>query len=341
MSVHKPASSISRRDFLVSGPAAAAVITSSAFGNRYSDNKLKKSEPVKRREKILLDTDIGSDIDDAVCLAYLLANPMCDLLGISIVTGEAELRARLASALCKAAGREIPIALGAETPLLVDQRQKLAPQAAALGDWPHDSGFAPNQAIALMRDLVRANPGQVTLLSIGPLTNIALLFKLDPELPRLLKAFVSMAGKFTDTPSPWGPTEWNAVVDPHATAIACRSNPPLHRFVGLDVTLRVFMKPDEVRTRFESVPLLRPVYDFSKVWFAERDILHFHDPLAAATVFNPGICVYERGDIQVELKDADLLGVTGWETNPQGRHEAAMDVSPEAFFEEYFSVFRV
>jgi inosine-uridine nucleoside N-ribohydrolase len=60
-------------------------------------------KPLKKRQKILLDTDIGSDIDDAVCLAYLLANPMCDLLGISIVTGEAELRARLASALCKPA----------------------------------------------------------------------------------------------------------------------------------------------------------------------------------------------------------------------------------------------
>jgi len=59
--------------------------------------------------KILLDTDIGSDIDDAVCLAYLLANPDCDLLGITTVTGDTVKRASMASVLCKIAGRNIPI----------------------------------------------------------------------------------------------------------------------------------------------------------------------------------------------------------------------------------------
>ena len=72
--------------------------------------------------KILLDTDIGSDIDDAVCLAYLLANPKCELLGITTVTGEAIKRAQMASALCTVAGKEVPIYPGAENPLLVAQK---------------------------------------------------------------------------------------------------------------------------------------------------------------------------------------------------------------------------
>ena len=83
-------------------------------------------------EKLILDTDIGSDIDDAVCLAYLLAQPRCDLLGITTVTGEADKRAMMASALCKAAGKSIPIYPGCEQPLLVAQGQPQAPQAAAL-----------------------------------------------------------------------------------------------------------------------------------------------------------------------------------------------------------------
>jgi inosine-uridine nucleoside N-ribohydrolase len=66
--------------------------------------------------KLLLDTDIGSDIDDAVCLAYLLAQPECELLGITTVSGEPEKRAMLASALCKAAGKEPPILPGAARP---------------------------------------------------------------------------------------------------------------------------------------------------------------------------------------------------------------------------------
>ncbi len=62
--------------------------------------------------KVLLDTDIGSDIDDAVCLAYLLAQPACELMGITTVTGEGQGRAMMASALCQLAGQDVPIYIG-------------------------------------------------------------------------------------------------------------------------------------------------------------------------------------------------------------------------------------
>ena len=68
-------------------------------------------------EKIILDTDIGGDIDDAICLAYLLKEPNCDLLGISVVCGEPEKRAAVADAICKAAGRTVPIVAGLHTTL--------------------------------------------------------------------------------------------------------------------------------------------------------------------------------------------------------------------------------
>ena len=93
--------------------------------------------------KVLLDTDIGSDIDDAVCLAYLLAQPKCELLGITTVGGEADKRAMLASALCQVAGKQVPIFPGTEEPLLVPQRQRQAPQATALGKWNHDEVIFP------------------------------------------------------------------------------------------------------------------------------------------------------------------------------------------------------
>ena len=83
--------------------------------------------------KVLFDTDIGTDIDDAVCLAYLLAQPACELLGITTVSGEPTKRAMLASALCRAAGKDIPIFPGTEEPLLIEQRQPRAQQADALG----------------------------------------------------------------------------------------------------------------------------------------------------------------------------------------------------------------
>ena len=77
--------------------------------------------------KLLLDTDIGSDIDDAVCLAYLLAQKECELLGVTTVTGEAVKRAMMADAMCQVAGREVPILPGLEAPLLIASRQPHAP----------------------------------------------------------------------------------------------------------------------------------------------------------------------------------------------------------------------
>ena len=126
--------------------------------------------------KILLDTDIGSDIDDALCLAYLLAQPECELLGITTVTGQADKRAMLASILCKAAGKDIPILPGSEEPILVPQKQNLTPQAVVLKKWSHKKRFPRGEAIEFLRQTIHRHPGEITLLTIGPLTNIGLLF---------------------------------------------------------------------------------------------------------------------------------------------------------------------
>src|SRR5215207_8477687 len=100
--------------------------------------------------KILLDTDIVTDVDDAVCLAYLLSHPDCELLGITTVTGEVEKRASLASVLCKAAGKDIPIYPGADYPRHGEQRQPVAQQDTARSRWPHATHFPKNQAVGFM-----------------------------------------------------------------------------------------------------------------------------------------------------------------------------------------------
>jgi purine nucleosidase len=290
--------------------------------------------------KILLDTDIGSDIDDAVCLAYLLAQPECELLGITTVTGEADKRAMLASVLCKVAGKDVPIFPGAEAPLLIAQKQPLAPQAAALNHWAHDRAFPRGQAIEFMRQTIRAHPGEVTLLTIGPLTNAALLFAVDPEIPALLKGLVMMCGVFTNRLAGVGPVEWNAICDPHATAMVYRTAARVHRSIGLDVTCQVTMAAPEVRERF-STRLLRPVLDFAEVWFRQREVITFHDPLAAASIFDEGICTFQKGSVEVELASEKLRGLTFWKpAATDAQHEVALEVNRQRFFDHYFSVFR-
>ncbi len=288
--------------------------------------------------KILLDTDIGSDIDDAVCLAYLLAQPQCDLLGITTVTGEGQQRAMLASALCRLAGKDVPIYIGAENPLLIQQRQPTSPQNAAIANWPHATDFPRGQAVEFLRQTIRAHPGEITLLTIGPLTNIALLFAADPEIPQLLKGLVLMAGSFWSGKNKG--LEWNVILDPHAAAMVYRAPVKLHRSIGLDVTTQVTMAADDVRTRFQT-GLLRPVLDFAEVWFEERPVITFHDPLAAATLFDDQICGYEAGQINIELDDKDLLGKTHWSTNADvAPHTVATIVKAERFFEHYFGVLK-
>src|SRR5215216_2388711 len=200
--------------------------------------------------KILLDTDIGTDVDDAVCLAYLLSHPDCELLGITTVTGEAIKRASLASVLCQAAGRDIPIHPGAEHPMQGEQRQRIAQQATALPRWPHETDFPKGQAVEFLANTIRSYPGEVTLLTIGPLTNAGLLFSTYPDVTQLLAGLVIMGGNFGQDPSIQDRIEWNVAGDLVASQITYKAPVRLHRSLGLNVTQQVVLPAEQVRERF-------------------------------------------------------------------------------------------
>ncbi|RKY04142.1 nucleoside hydrolase [Candidatus Poribacteria bacterium] len=289
---------------------------------------------------VLFDTDIGSDIDDAVCLAYLLCQPRCELVGITTVTGEPEKRAMLASAICKAAGRDdVPIFSGSPRPMLIEQAQKTAPQAEVLPRWEHRTDFEPCAAVEFMRRTIRSRPGEIVLLAVGPLTNVGLLFAMDPEIPSMLRGLVLMNGAFTGRLPALAPLEWNARGDPHATAIVYRNAPPgKHISIGLDVTTRCVLPAEECRRRFKGGPL-DVVADMAEVWFRRAGAITFHDPLAAAVIFEPDLCKYEEGKVEVEISSARLAGLTLWNPNAAEKpHKIAVDVDPDRFFEHYFSV---
>ncbi len=291
------------------------------------------------KEKVILDTDIGSDIDDSVALAYLLMQEKCDLLGVTTVSGQSVERAMMVSALLKVAGREdIPVFPGAPLPMLTEIKQPCAPQADRLKNWPHETQFKMGAYLEFMRSAIRSNPGEVTLLAIGPMTNVGLLFAMDPELPSLLKRIVLMNGSF-EHKLPVGYNEWNSLNDPYATAIVYKAASPVHRSIGLDVTMQVQMDLKEVEARFTH-PLLQPVKDFASVWFEHADKMTFHDPLAAATIFDENICGFTRGKVEIELSSKQLMGVTHFVPDANGPHEIATTVDRERFLDHYFGVFQ-
>lgn len=287
--------------------------------------------------KVLLDTDIGSDIDDAVCLAYLLANRDCDLLGITTVSGEPVERAKLASVLCIAAGKpRIPIFPGAEAPLSGTQRQPIAKQAAVLPRWDHERRYPEGGAIEFMAETIRANPGEVTLLAIGPMTNVGRLFQRHPDVPSMLKGLMLMSGRFGPKPADaHADHEWNVFCDSVAADVLYRTGVPSHRSVGLDVTMHVQLPQQEVRRRFSTHPLLRAVLDMAEVWYREDRVMTFHDPLAAACLFEPDLCGFQRGTVSVEMD----RGITRWQPTNNGPHEVALTVNAARFFDAYFEAF--
>ena len=291
--------------------------------------------------KLLLDTDIGTDIDDAVCLAYLLSHPRCELMGITTCTGEAEKRAMIASAICRVAGKDVPIFPGMEHPLVVPQLQTRAAQASALDRWDHQVSFPRDEAVEFLRHTIRSHPGTITLVTIAPLTNIGKLFSIDHEIPSLLKGLVMMCGRFlAPVPEGYGPLEWNATGDPHATSIVYNARVPVHRSIGLDVTSRVSMSAGEFRSTMSGFPLFAPVLDFAEVWFKDWDSTTFHDPLAAATVFEEQLCTFDRGRVEIDLTTEGGIGETGWTRDGTGPHEIATDVVADRFFEHFLSISR-
>jgi purine nucleosidase len=287
---------------------------------------------------ILFDTDIGSDIDDAIALAYLLREPRCQLLGITTVTGEPVERARLADAVCRAAGRaDIPIHAGVEPPLLIPLKQTHAPQKSVLAKWDHRRDFEPNTAVPFLRDTIHARPGEITLLAVGPFTNVGALFAMDPEIPLLLKRLVIMGGRYTANTARAAAVEWNASGDPHAMEIMIRGPVPELTAFGLDVTLQCRLPAEECRRRFRG-GVLDVVAEMAEVWYADRQGIVFHDPLAAVAIFEPEVFEFESGRIEVELASTRVAGMTHWTAHEAGPHRIATSVNADVFFERYFAV---
>jgi purine nucleosidase len=81
------------------------------------------------------------------------------------------------------------------------------------------------------------------------------------------------------------------------------------------------------------------VLDFAEVWFERAETITFHDPLAAVTIFDNGVCSFERGQVDVELASDRLAGLTYWKADANGRHEVALTVDAPRFFVHLFSFF--
>jgi len=309
---------ISRRSF-IGGVAGCSLLAAPFAGFSETGNKF----------PVLFDTDIGDDIDDAACLAYLLSQPRCELLGVTTEFGSNVERARLVSAFCMAAGRDdVPIHAGQPFSMKGKPFKMHPSQAKVLSNWPHRKDFEEGTAVDFLYETIMSRPGEITLLAVGPLTNIGRLFKEHPDVAGNLARVVLMNGHFT---APVG--EWNAIGDKAATRAVYEAPVPSLVSVGLNVTLKCRISAAEARERFRGGGVPDLVAEMAEVWFDRAPFIIFHDPLAAVSIFEPDVLAYK--DVKVYSRNGLTLVNHFARERP---HRIATDVDRDRFFDHYFDV---
>lgn len=265
-------------------------------------------------QKIILDTDIGDDIDDALALAFAIMSGKIDVLGVTTVFKNAAQRAELACCLLEALGRtDIPVYAGIGKTLLQsipDWEQVAAShrprQMEVLTQQQPSVKPKPENAIDFIINTVMASDGDITLVPIGPFTNIAAAFTLEPRLAE--KTEICMMGGATDRVRP----EWNALCDPEATRVVFGTGVPI-TMVGLDVTTKCIMNYDQVKAiGAVERPINQICFELIHLWGGDNPEPRptLHDPLALATLIDPTFCETREMRIEVETQADRLRGAT-------------------------------
>ena len=271
-------------------------------------------------EKIILDCDPGHD--DAIAILLAAGNPTVDLLGITTVAGNQTIDnvTRNALSVCTVYGIKVPVARGADGPLVVDQ--VLA--AEVHGETGLDGPYLPpasfeldsRHAVDFIIDTVIAHePKTITLVPVGPYTNIALAVRKNPRIVERVKSVIAMGGSYTRgniTPA----AEFNIYVDPEAADVVFRASWDV-TMVGLDLTHQA-LATKELQERVRAIG--GPISDFvldtwGFVATTHGDLLQLeaaavHDACCVAAVIDPSVVTLEKADVRVELTGAWTKGMT-------------------------------
>ena len=294
-------------------------------------------------KKIIVDTDVGNDIDDVFALSYLFARKDAEILGAPTVWGETQFRSECVDVIARAAKKQFPIFRGAVYSYDNSKCGKVYDSYKALAtNNPHsvDFGGGTDDAVEFLYKTIKENPDEVTLIAIGPLTNVALLFERHPDAAELLEELVVMGGAYFENPRcTWDiSVEWNFKCDPYAAKIVFDANVPKIRVFGVDLTW------DYQLPRLTAAGLLSADWCAPQRRYAEQvyrgDPIWFHDPIACALTFENSMGEFQRGDIKIEIKNENMLGKSIFTPNEFGRCLVcmALSVDSDSFYKHYTDV---
>jgi inosine-uridine nucleoside N-ribohydrolase len=322
----------SRRKFL--GYSAGAVLATSlpkCSSASSSESPVSFNTPAAAKpQRIILDTDPG--VDDAMAIFLALRSPELKVEAITPVSGNVPLSMTLPNALrlIEIANRaDVPVAAGAATPLvrrLITAKYVHGNNGLGGVEFPEPK-LQPVAASAaeLIRRIVRANPGEITIVAVGPLTNIATVLKEDPSLAALIKGIVVMGGSLSGgniTPS----AEFNFYVDPEAARIVFDAGVPV-TMVGLDVTHKVLLREEHIKMlEAAQNPVSQAAAKIMRATFNRMrkgndvTVVAMHDPLTVAHLIDPTILTLKDYYVQIETTGELTAGESvGYERAPVRR----------------------
>lgn len=230
------------------------------------------------RHKVILDSDLGSDIDDAFALALLLSSPELEIVGVTLGHGPTDKRGRLACRLLYETGREhIPVAVGRKTSLVVGRPEVTEPEPKQFSWAETFSRIKPidTPAAAFIASKLRQHPEQITLVSVGPVSNLGDLLRTDPEALKLAKRVYAMFGSFFlgYGGSPVPSAEWNVRADIPSARRLSSSGVPI-TYAGLDITAFVKLEAKQRSALWShGSPLTDGLQALYRLWGKETPIL--------------------------------------------------------------------
>jgi purine nucleosidase len=279
-------------------------------------------------QKIIIDTDIGDDVDDAFALALAVKSPELEILGVTTTFGDTEARAKITDRFLGEVGRpEIPVLAGKLTVTKNSMSQR------HYGEVTHFTKSSHADAVDFILDQIRQHPGEITLIAIGPLINVGAAIDKDAATFRKLKRVVLMGGSVRRGYGDLGYTppvppmpEWNILNDIPSAQKLFTSGVPLF-VMPLDSTQ---LKLDEVKRAFlftQSTPVTDQLTVLYHLWGQETPTLF--DPMTIAFALQPDLCPVHPLHIRVDEK-----GFTREEPGAPNA-QVCLDSNSEDFFRFY------
>lgn len=292
-------------------------------------------------QKIILDTDIGDDIDDALALGLACRRPEIEIVGVTTVFGNVRARSQQARTVLVHAGsdfRNVPVASGCGASMASRPLHNLKDY---LDDIPHSQSESclpesdlppldPRHGVDFLIESLLSGDGDIVPVPIGAMTNIAMAIVKEPRIIAKIPRIVTMSAEFDRSQA-----EWNILCDPEAASIVFNSGIPIEVITWTMGRRTMFTPEDITRLAASASPLAQNLLRAVRLWQgSNRNAMPaLYDPLTIVAIVQPDILEWQSGRVTVELNGSATYGYTLFKRDPNGPHRVAFGVNRDRAME--------